>query len=234
MFYICRLVLRQMKLQPKGSIVNAASIFDMGGAPDAHIYTATKGAIINLTKSMSVAYVDDNIRYNVAAPGLVKTQMVESVLDMLCSPENPQLVVPMGRPATTEEVAYACLYLASGEASYCTGTVLAVDGDRLRRISDNQLRSLKRRDRVLAGRERLAISIARDRQHAPPKISPAQRHRLHRGRNVEINRTRRPPCARLRIYHCGNICSCTVGAWDRPRDPDARLVPSCLTINPIA
>lgn len=120
-----------MKLQQKGSIVNAASIFDMGGAPDAHTCTATKGAIINPTKSMSVAYVDDNIRFDVVAPGLVKTQMVESVLDMLFSPENPQLVVPMGRPATTEDVAYACRYLASGGASYCTGTVLAVDGARV-------------------------------------------------------------------------------------------------------
>lgn len=127
-FYVSRLVLRQMKAQGKGSIVNVASIFGMGGAPDAHTYTATKGAIINLTRSMSVAYVDDNIRCNVVAPGFVQTQMVESVLGMLFSPENPKLIAPMGRPATPEEVAYACLYLASDEASYCTGTILTVDG----------------------------------------------------------------------------------------------------------
>lgn len=127
-FYVCRLVLRQMKQQQKGSIVNVASIFGMGGAPDAHTYTATKGAIINLTKSMAVAYVDDNIRCNVVAPGFVQTQMVESVLPMLFSPENPKLIAPMGRPATVEEVAYGCLYFASDESSYCTGSVLAIDG----------------------------------------------------------------------------------------------------------
>lgn len=127
-FYMCRLVIQQMKKQQQGSIVNVASIFGMGGAPDAHTYTAAKGAIINLSRSMSVAYVDDHIRVNVVAPGFVKTQMVESVLDVLFSPENPKLVAPMGRPATVEEVAYACLYLASDEASYCTGTILAVDG----------------------------------------------------------------------------------------------------------
>ncbi len=127
-FYVSRLVIRQMKKQDYGSIVNVASIFGMGGAPDAHTYTATKGAIINLTRSMAVAYVDNHIRANVVAPGFVKTQMVEIVLDQLFSPENPKLISPMGRPATTEEVAYACLYLASDEASYCTGTVLAVDG----------------------------------------------------------------------------------------------------------
>ncbi|MEM7540427.1 MAG: SDR family oxidoreductase [Pseudomonadota bacterium] len=128
LFYVCRLVLRQMKAQHSGSIVNVSSIFGLGGAPDAHTYTATKGAIINLTRSMSVAYVDDNIRVNSVAPGFVETRMVASVLPMLFSEENPKLISPMGRPATPEEVAYACLFLASDEASYCTGTILNVDG----------------------------------------------------------------------------------------------------------
>lgn len=128
LFYVSRLVLRHMIERNGGSIVNVASIFGMGGAPDAHTYTATKGAIINLTKSMAVAYVDHHIRCNVVAPGFVQTQMVESVLPLLFSEENPKLISPMGRPATVEEVAYGCLYLASDEASYCTGTVLAIDG----------------------------------------------------------------------------------------------------------
>jgi NAD(P)-dependent dehydrogenase (short-subunit alcohol dehydrogenase family) len=127
-FYVSRLVIRQMKKQQQGSIVNVASIFGMGGAPDAHTYTATKGAIINLTRSMSVAYIDDGIRSNAVAPGFVKTQMVEIVLDYLFSEENAGATSPMKRPATTEEVAYGCLYLASDEASYCNGTILAIDG----------------------------------------------------------------------------------------------------------
>jgi NAD(P)-dependent dehydrogenase (short-subunit alcohol dehydrogenase family) len=128
LFYVTRIALRHMKAANQGSIVNVASIFGMGGAPDAHTYTATKGAIINLTRSMSVAYVDNNIRCNVVAPGFVETQMVESVIPMLFSADNPKLIAPMGRPATPKEVAYACLYLASDEASYCTGTILTIDG----------------------------------------------------------------------------------------------------------
>lgn len=127
-FFMSRLVLQHMRERKQGAIVNVASIFGLGGAPDAHTYTATKGAIINLTRSMSVAYVDDNIRCNIVAPGFVQTQMVEDVLPMLFSPENPKLISPMGRPATVEEVAYACLFFASDESSYCTGAVLAVDG----------------------------------------------------------------------------------------------------------
>jgi NAD(P)-dependent dehydrogenase (short-subunit alcohol dehydrogenase family) len=127
-FYMSRLVLQHMRTRKVGSIVNIASIFGLGGAPDAHTYTATKGAIINLTRSMAVAYVDDHIRCNVVAPGFVQTQMVEEVLPMLFSAENPKLISPMARPATPEEVAYATLFLASDEASYCTGVVLPVDG----------------------------------------------------------------------------------------------------------
>lgn len=128
LFYVTRIALRHMRERKSGAVVNVASIFGLGGAPDAHTYTATKGAIINLTRSMAVAYVDDHIRCNVVAPGFVETRMVESVIPMLFSPDNPKLIAPMGRPATPEEVAYACLYLASDEASYCTGTVLCVDG----------------------------------------------------------------------------------------------------------
>lgn len=128
LFYVTRLVLQQMIKQNKGSIVNVASIFGMAGAADAHTYTATKGAIINLSKSIAVAYADNNIRCNVAAPGFVATQMVESVLPVLFSKENPKLVAPMGRPGTVDEIALGCLYLASDESSYCTGSVLAMDG----------------------------------------------------------------------------------------------------------
>ena len=71
-FYVCRLVLQQMKKQQYGSIVTVSSVFGMGGTPDAHTYTATKGAIINLTRSMAVAYIDDNIRVNSVAPGFIQ------------------------------------------------------------------------------------------------------------------------------------------------------------------
>ncbi|MGR8950289.1 MAG: SDR family NAD(P)-dependent oxidoreductase [Gammaproteobacteria bacterium] len=128
LFYVCRAVIPLMKKQEKGSVVNVASIFGLGGAPNAHTYTATKGAIVNLSRSMAVTYIDNGIRTNVVAPGFVQTNMVEVVLDYLFSEEMANQTSPMKRPATPEEVAYACLYFASDESSYCNGSILAVDG----------------------------------------------------------------------------------------------------------
>ena len=117
-----------MKEQQKSAVVNVASIFGLGGAPNAHTYTATKGAIVNLSRSMAVTYIDNGIRTNVVAPGFVSTNMVEVVLDYLFSDEMANQTSPMKRPATPEEIAYACLYFASDESSYCNGSILAVDG----------------------------------------------------------------------------------------------------------
>ncbi len=128
LFYVCRSVVPIMKEQQKGAVVNVASIFGLGGAPNAHTYTATKGAIVNLSRSMAVTYIDNGIRTNVVAPGFVSTNMVEVVLDYLFSDEMANQTSPMKRPATPEEIAYACLYFASDESSYCNGSILAVDG----------------------------------------------------------------------------------------------------------
>ena len=102
LFYVCRAVVPIMKQQEKGSIVNVASIFGLGGAPNAHTYTATKGAIVNLSRSMAVTYIDNGIRTNVVAPGFVTTNMVEVVLDYLFSDEMANQTSPMKRPATPQ------------------------------------------------------------------------------------------------------------------------------------
>lgn len=127
-FYMCRLAVAQMKKQGKGSIVNIASIYGLGGVPDAHTYTASKGAIVNLTRSMAVAYAMDNIRSNCVAPGFVATKMVESVLPAFKDKAIANSITPMQRPGTPQEIAYGCLYMASDEASYCNGSVLTIDG----------------------------------------------------------------------------------------------------------
>lgn len=128
-FFMCRAAIRQFREQGDGgSIVNVASISGMLGLAGAHTYTAAKGAMINLTRSMCVAYAKDAIRSNCVAPGFIATGMVASLLGAFADPAVGESITPMKRPGTPEEIAYGCLYLASDEASYCNGTVLVIDG----------------------------------------------------------------------------------------------------------
>ena len=118
----------KMRERGGGSIVNVASVLGLVGNPDAHAYTAAKGAIINLTRSMAVAYGKDGIRTNVVCPGYTETPLVEEYIDYLNSEENRFAWNPMGRMGTSEEIAYGLLYLASDEARYCNGAILTIDG----------------------------------------------------------------------------------------------------------
>ncbi len=127
-FYMCRLVVPQMKKQGGGSIVNVTSISGLQGLPVAHTYTAAKGAAINLTRSLAVSYCGDGIRANCIAPGFIKTPMVQSVLGLFDDPAMADRLCPMKRPGTAEEMAYGCLYFASDESTYCQGSVLVIDG----------------------------------------------------------------------------------------------------------
>lgn len=127
-FYMCRLVIPEMQKQGGGSIVNVTSISGLQGLPGAHTYTAAKGGMINLTRSLCVAYAKDNIRANAIAPGFIATRMVESFLPLFEDEAVADAITPMRRPGTPEEMAYGCLYLASDEAGYCNGTILTIDG----------------------------------------------------------------------------------------------------------
>lgn len=118
----------RMRERGAGSIVNVASVLGLVGNPDAHAYTAAKGAMINLTRSMAVAYGKDGIRTNVVCPGYTETPLVEEYIDYLNAEERRYDWNPMGRMGTSDEIAYGLLYLASDESSYCNGTVLTIDG----------------------------------------------------------------------------------------------------------
>ena len=127
-FYMIRNVLPIMKEQGGGSIVNVASISGFLGMPTAHTYTAAKGAMINLTRSMATTYAVDNIRSNCVCPGYTDTPMIESVMGMFDDDQVATYLTPMKRAGTPMEMAYGCLYLGSDEASYCNGVVLPIDG----------------------------------------------------------------------------------------------------------
>ena len=127
-FYMCRHVIPEFLKQGKGSIVSVASISGLQGLAGAHTYTAAKGAMINLTRSLCVAYAAQGVRANCIAPGFIATPMVASVLNLFDTPAIADRLTPMLRPGTAQEMAYGCLYLASDEASYCNGSVLTIDG----------------------------------------------------------------------------------------------------------
>ena len=132
-FYMSRAGVRQMLKQGGGAIVNNASEWGLKGEPGHVAYTTSKGAIVQLTRSMALDHATDNIRVNSVCPGEILTEILE---DMIREgpgelEENMKALadgVPMKRLAATDEVAQCILFLASDAASYVTGTNFSVDG----------------------------------------------------------------------------------------------------------
>lgn len=131
MFYVSRQVIPHMQKAGRGAIVNVASILGLCGMRDAHAYTTAKGAIINLTRSMALTYIDDGIRSNCVAPGYIDTAMIATHMSAFDDPVVAAQLCPMKRAGRPEEIAYGALYLASDEASYTNGTILNIDGGTL-------------------------------------------------------------------------------------------------------
>ena len=110
----------------RGSIVNTASIVGLRPGPQPLPYAASKAAVVSLTKLLALN-LGPEIRVNAVAPGPTRTPGTARMgerLDQFAS------TVPLGRPATAEEIANAALFLGSDEASYVNGAVVAVDGGR--------------------------------------------------------------------------------------------------------
>ena len=114
-----------------GSVINTASSAGMIGIPDCDAYTATKGAIVQLTKSMAAEYGRYKVRVNCIAPAAIMTPMMRQ-----SNPENStfdeerflKLRTPLRRYGTPEEIAKVALFLASDESSYLNGAIIVADG----------------------------------------------------------------------------------------------------------
>jgi NAD(P)-dependent dehydrogenase (short-subunit alcohol dehydrogenase family) len=111
-----------------GCIVNTASMLSFFGGGLVPAYSASKGGVAQLTKSLAIAYAADGIRVNAVAPGWIATPLTKSLQDDP-SRAGPILArTPMGRWGTPDDVARAAMFLCTPAASFITGVVLPVDG----------------------------------------------------------------------------------------------------------
>ncbi|WP_256761985.1 SDR family NAD(P)-dependent oxidoreductase [Cohnella sp. WQ 127256] len=116
----------------RGNIVNMASLNGLLGQRQNPVYSATKGAIIAMTKALALDYAKDGVRVNCICPAGVMTPLLEDWIGQQPNPtETIQVLVdmhPLGRCASTEEIARAVVYLASDSSVFITGVALPVDG----------------------------------------------------------------------------------------------------------
>jgi NAD(P)-dependent dehydrogenase (short-subunit alcohol dehydrogenase family) len=128
----CKYAIPHMIRQGGGVIVNTASVAGMVGLVKRASYSASKGAVIALTRQVAIEYVDRNIRVNCLCPGTVDSPWVGRLLqqaeDPIAARQALEARQPVGRLGTPEEIAAAALYLASDDAAFITGTGLVIDG----------------------------------------------------------------------------------------------------------
>ena len=128
LFYCCREVVPHMRERNDGRIVNIASVAGKDGNPNASAYSASKAAVIALTKSLGKELADTGVRVNCVTPAAVKTAIFEQM-----SPEHIAFMlskIPMGRFGTPQEVAAMVAWLCTEECSFSTGAVFDLSGGR--------------------------------------------------------------------------------------------------------
>ena len=128
LFYCCRELVPHMRGRNYGRIVNIASVAGKDGNPNASAYSASKAAVMALTKSLGKELADTGVRVNCVTPAAVKTAIFDQM-----SPEHIQFMlskIPMGRFGTPEEVAAMVTWLCTEDCSFSTGAVFDLSGGR--------------------------------------------------------------------------------------------------------
>ena len=128
-FLGCKYGIPALRRAGGGSIINTASfVARLGAATPQIAYTASKGAVLAMTRELAVIHARENIRVNALSPGPLRTELLMSYLNTEEKRKRRLVHVPMGRFGEAEEIAKAALFLASDESSYMTGTEFLVDG----------------------------------------------------------------------------------------------------------
>ena len=125
-FLMSKAALKVMFKKRSGSIVNISSVVGEMGNPGQANYSASKAGIIGLTKTLAKEFGSRGVRVNAVAPGFVQTAMTDALPEEVR--EKALASIPLKRFATTQDIAKAVMFLASEDASYITGHVLAVNG----------------------------------------------------------------------------------------------------------
>ncbi|MDG2194449.1 MAG: 3-oxoacyl-[acyl-carrier-protein] reductase [Polaribacter sp.] len=125
-FNLTKAVIRPMMKQRKGSIINMSSVVGLKGNAGQSNYAASKAGIIGFSKSVALELGSRNIRSNVIAPGFIETEMTAKLDEKVV--EGWRSEIPLKRGGTPEDIANACVFLASDMSAYITGQTLSVDG----------------------------------------------------------------------------------------------------------
>ena len=131
-FFLSKLAIEHMKGRGGGVIVNTGSIAGLTGPKNRALYSATKGALISMTRAMAADHAGDNIRVNCVCPGMVWSESlarrIAAAPDPAAAEEAFRGAIPAGRIGKASEAAYMILVAASDEAGFMTGSVLTIDG----------------------------------------------------------------------------------------------------------
>ena len=129
-YYCCKHAIPYMRRQGKGSIINTASFVALMGAATSQIsYTASKGAVLAMSRELGVQFAREGIRVNALCPGPVDTPLLQELFAK--DPERAarrMVHLPMGRFARAEEIAGGVLFLASDDSTYVNATTFLIDG----------------------------------------------------------------------------------------------------------
>lgn len=128
-FYGCQAAARVMIPQGGGCIINISSVYGLVAAPGRAAYCASKAAVNMLTQVLAIEWAKKNIRVNAIAPGYVRTELVQGVIERGMLPAGAvEKRTPLGRMGEPEEMVGLAVYLASDESSFMTGSVINIDG----------------------------------------------------------------------------------------------------------
>lgn len=128
-FNLTKAVIRPMMKQRAGSIINMSSVVGLKGNAGQSNYAASKAGIIGFSKSVALELGSRNIRSNVVAPGFIETEMTAKLDEKVV--QGWRDTIPLKRGGTPQDIANACVFLASDMSAYITGQTLSVDGGML-------------------------------------------------------------------------------------------------------